>query len=225
MATQLSISDTASLKLYLERITTYRDHSVEIQRFYGYRDFNDQPEQFRLVRWLYTRAWLSTERPIILFDLVTARLVEKKILLPGVTVLTKLIAQVRDRASARIWRFLAKLPSSEQRIRLDALLLVPEGSRVSTLDRLRRAPTRISSPSMTDALDRLAEIRSLGGQSVDVGRLPLCRVNALARFAAATRAANIARMPLDRRIASLIAFAHIYEGVPKTMPLTCLTRG
>lgn len=213
LAMQLSISDPGCLKQYMERNPTHREHAGEIQRFCGYHDFSDQPEHFRLVRWLYTRAWLSAERPIVLFDLVTARLVEKKILLPGVTVLTKLIAQVRDRASVRLWRSLAKLPSSEQRTCLDALLIVPEGSRISSLDRLRRAPTRISSPAMADALNRVAEIRSLGGRRLNIGRLPPGRVKALARYAAAAWAANIARMPSDRRIASLIAFAFVYEGV------------
>jgi len=55
----------------------------------------DQPGHFGLLR------WLGAERPIVLFDLTTARLVERKILLPGVTVLTRLIARVRDRAAAR----------------------------------------------------------------------------------------------------------------------------
>ena len=122
-------------------------------RFHDYRDFTDQPEHFRLVRWLYTRAWLSAERPVVLFDLTTARLAERKILLPGVTVLTRLIACVRDHAAARLWRSLARLPSPKQKKRLEGLLTAPAGERLSTLDGLRRAPTRISSPAMVAALD------------------------------------------------------------------------
>ena len=44
----------------------------------------------RMVRWLYYRAWLSTEPSSVLFDLATARLVERQVLLRGVTILARL---------------------------------------------------------------------------------------------------------------------------------------
>jgi TnpA family transposase len=75
LAAQLSVTDPACLKRYLDRPASHREHACEIQRRLGYRDFNDQPERFRLLRWLYTRAWLSAERPTVLFDLTTARLI------------------------------------------------------------------------------------------------------------------------------------------------------
>jgi Domain of unknown function (DUF4158) len=71
--------DPTCLPQYMERPPTHRDHAREIQRRYGYQDFHTQPEYFRLVRWLYLRAWVSDERPSMLFDLATARLVERKI--------------------------------------------------------------------------------------------------------------------------------------------------
>jgi len=69
VAAQLGIADPACLQVYGTRATTPREHIVAIQRDYGYRPFSAQPDHFRLVRWLYTRAWLSAERPIMLFDL------------------------------------------------------------------------------------------------------------------------------------------------------------
>ena len=128
---QLRIADPGCLVRYLERPATHREHAGEIQRRYDYRDFTEQPGHFRLVRWLYTRAWFQAERPSVLFDLATGRLVEQKILLPGVSQLARLIARVRERAAHRLWQTLARLPSSAQRDNLDALLVVPESARYS----------------------------------------------------------------------------------------------
>jgi Domain of unknown function (DUF4158) len=66
---QLGIRDVACLADYAARPTTAWEHAAEIRRIYGYRDFTDPAESFRLVRWLYTRAWLSSEQPSVLFDL------------------------------------------------------------------------------------------------------------------------------------------------------------
>jgi Domain of unknown function (DUF4158) len=60
---QLCIADSTRLPRYMERRTTRHEHVLEIKRHYGYQDFRDQPGHFRLVRWLYVRAWLSAEQP------------------------------------------------------------------------------------------------------------------------------------------------------------------
>ena len=62
LAAQLGVPPATDLTPY--RLGDARwDHAAEIRERYGYREFTDQPEHFRLVRWLYTRAWLSAERP------------------------------------------------------------------------------------------------------------------------------------------------------------------
>jgi hypothetical protein len=66
---------------------------------------------------------------------------------------------------------------------------------------------------MVDALNRLTELRALGISHFDMARLPSGRIKALVRYAAAAWAASIARMPTERRIATLLAFAHMFETV------------
>ena len=200
VAHQLEITDPACVARYDSQDTQW-DHAAEIQREYGYRAFHDPRVVFPLVRWLYTRAWLSAERPSVLFDLATARLVERKVLLPGVTTLERLVARVRDRTALRLWRLLATLPTAEQHDKLTTLLSVPEGARVSPLDRLRHAPTRISGPALVSALARLEEIRTLGVGELPLHRVPPNRLRALARYGAAARAQAIARMAAERRSA------------------------
>jgi hypothetical protein len=128
-----------------------------------------------------------------------------------VSVLARLVASVRDRAATRLWQRLAQLPTAEQHAQLEALLQVPPGARASPLDRLRRAPTRVSGPALVAACHRLDEIRALGVSDLAVDHLPPNRLRDLARYGAAARAQAIARMVPDRRLATLRAFAHAFE--------------
>jgi hypothetical protein len=54
--------------------------------------------------WLYTRAWLNLQQPSMLFDLAAARLVERQVLVPGVSILARLMVRIRERANARLYR-------------------------------------------------------------------------------------------------------------------------
>ncbi|WP_445302281.1 Tn3 family transposase [Microcoleus sp. F4-D5] len=211
IATQLGIADIECLPRYLERTVTHWEHQGEIQQRYGYRDFSGQPGHWQLIRWLYGRAWVGSESPSVLFDLVTARLVEHKILLPGVTVLERLVASIRERTAKRLWRMLSKIPSSEQRFKLEALLLPDEKTWYTPLDQLRRSPTRHSAPALINALNRLVKVREVGINTLNFSSIPASRLKALARHAATIRVAAIARMPFERRIATLLAFIHILE--------------
>ena len=69
----------------------------------------------------------------------------------------------------------------------------------------------MSGPALVAALERFAEIRSLDVGRLDLRRVPASRIDALARYAGTAWAATIARMPPDRRVATLLAFARVFE--------------
>jgi hypothetical protein len=66
---------------------------------------------------------------------------------------------------------------------------------------------------MLDALDRLSEFRaaSLGVEDLDLTRVAPGRLRSLVRYAALSKAQAIQRMPDERQIATLLAFARVYE--------------
>ncbi|MGW3568696.1 DUF4158 domain-containing protein [Streptomyces sp. NPDC000941] len=86
------------------------DHQEQIRDGYGCTKF-EFDQWFALARWLYQRAWIGNERPTLLFDLATKRLVDKKVVLPGVTVLERLVSGTRERAEKRLWATLAAAPT------------------------------------------------------------------------------------------------------------------
>ena len=154
---------------------------------------------------------MSDESSSVLFDRATAYLIEQKILLPGVTTLERWVATVRERVQQRLWKCLAQLPNHEQRQRLEALLVVGTHRSLTPLEELRRSPTRSSAPALVAALQRLIQIRQLGVNTLNFGKIPPSRLKALARTALSQRVRMIARMADDRRIAVLVAFAQTIE--------------
>lgn len=212
VARQLNITELTILSTYAQRETTRREHTALIRDQYQYREFT-WPWSFRLNRLLFSRTWISNERPSLLFDLATSWLIQHKILLPGSTTLTRLISEIRERATNRLWLRLSALPSTEQTARLETLLQVPEGSRTSSFDRFRKGPTTISGPAFNEAIDRYLELKAFGMQMLNFTGIPPVRFKSLARHAGMISMHKIARMPENKRTAILVAFTKAYETI------------
>jgi TnpA family transposase len=211
VALQLANAGVDSLGNYMNRRATRLSHRAEIQSHYGYQDFNTPPWRFRLSRFLYSRAWISNERPSLMFDMGTAWLIQNKVLLPGATTLQRLIIEIRERASNQLWRRLASLPTAEQKASLEALLVVPKELRISPFDRFRKGPVSISGPSFISAVERYSELQAFGLQKLDFSGIPFARFKTIARQAGIFSQWQIARMPDDKRIGTLVAFVKAFE--------------
>ncbi len=211
VADQLAVSDPQiALSAYEQSAGRWR-HGPRIRDRYGYRTFTDFGVAFRLNRFLYALCWTGTDRPSVLFDNAVASLLAAKILLPGLSVLERAVARVRARATDYLHRRLVEGLTREQRERLDRLVTVPEGERQSPLDRLRDGPYIQSGREISRAITRLTEVRAITEGLPSVERLPPGKIGALARFGGAAKASAVARLPDDRRAATLLSFAHTLE--------------
>ena len=176
----------AQLAQYAERGQTHREHTAEIQRLYGYREFAETRSE--LESWLERRAWNRGDGPRVLFEAAWQWLRERRVLLPGITTLTRLVASIRERATQRLWETLAGLLDSDQEARLDQILEVADGARASTLECLR-----------------VSEIARLGFVGFDTSAVLPRRVIELARYGLSGKTTLIRRHPRDRRLATLLA--------------------
>ncbi len=207
---QIGVTPGSNIAAYQASQWRWR-HEKEIRDRYGYQGFNDPFLQFRLNRWLYALCWTGTDRPSVLFDRSIAWLLANKVLLPGLTVLERAVARVRSRANERLWRRLTMQVAPEQRARLEQLLIVPDTDRTSPFDRLRDGPVLQSPAELGRAVERLERVQNIATGLPSLDRLPTSRITTLARFANAAKSQAVARLPDERRIATLLAFVHTLE--------------
>jgi len=212
LARQLNIEDTAGWEAYAESKTESR-HRQFIREQYGYEDFHRSQRPFSLLRQLYAHAWLAAEKHLVLFDYATAWLVQNKVLLPGPTVLERLVARVVERADKRLWQRLNHLVDEVQAEQLRTLLTVDEDKRFSRLELLRRQERRASSRTINVAMRRLADVRVFGLRNLDLSAFPVGRIKALSRFGLTAWAAAIDDLGQAHQLATLLITVRELEAV------------
>ena len=207
LAAQLEIADPFVVKRYTLRVSTVHEHAREIRVAYGYRDL-DGPLAEELTLFVYSRAWTHGEGLTVLFEHATAWLRRERVLLPGVSVVARLVAGVRDQATVHLHDAVgAATGAVDPRLPvvLRGLLTTDQGERSSRLESLRAGPTRLSGPGLDKALKRVGAVRMLGAGAVDLSGLPAARVRTLARYGMGAKAQTLRRLAEPRRTATLVA--------------------
>lgn len=221
IATQINIDDIQNcLDRYQQSEQRWR-HTSEIRIRYGFKEFNEKGIRFKLGRWLYALFWTGTDRPGLLFEQTVLWLINNKVLLPGITTVERFIAEIRSRMDTRLWRSLIKNLTDDQTEKLNNLLLVADKQRQSLLDILRKGPVRASSKTLVKALKRIETAREL---SIELPkRVPEGRISVLSRFANTAKTTAISRLSYDRKMATLVAFAHHFEATTQDDALDILS--
>jgi hypothetical protein len=216
VAEQLGIDDPSCVTRYTTREMTAYEHAWEIRKAYGFRVLEDEEVSAEFRRFLDSRAWTHAEGPGALFDHGVGWLRRNLVLLPGISVLIRLVAAVREAAADRMHGLLASAADAADPMlagRLRDALGVPPGGRLSGLESWRRAPTRISGRSLVAAFDRVSQLSGLGVRRVDCSAVPANRMAALARYGLSSKAPTLAALAEPRRTATLLAATRHLEAV------------
>ena len=201
LAEQLAVDDPSCVKRYGERAKTRLEHAWEIQAALGLTEFAGARGE--LSAWIDARAWTTGDGPRAIFADSVDWLRSRGVLLPGVSVLARLVARVREATTMRLWETLAGTLTVAEKAALDEVLVVGEGERVCALERWRKGPTVVSSPAMARALERISELTERCPDSIDV--VPARRLVELARYGLTGKTTLLRRHPPARRHATLLA--------------------
>ena len=210
LCNQLGLRDPGVLGRYIERLSTPYEHQQHIRKALGYVPFEGEAVT-ELLDWLRSSAQLEEVRPIELFDRCTRRLTQRHVLLPGATVLAKLIVTVREEAAGQLYRDLETLLTPIYKDTLEMLVVKTDGETRTPLEQLKDPPDRISVPALLTALERLEQIRAVGVGNISISSFAESRLDALVRYAEGANAQTLSRLSSARRYATLLIYIQHLE--------------
>jgi hypothetical protein len=93
VAEQLGIADWTAVKQYGDRPATPYDHATQIRKLLGYREFAGAEAE--VTAFIASRVAKTRDSKRELFDRAVLWLIENRVLLPGISTLSRLVAEVR----------------------------------------------------------------------------------------------------------------------------------
>ena len=209
LAAQLQLPADGWQAQYTRSNTVY-DHQDCPVAHLDYQSFEER-QAFRLTRWLYAQVTTNTVRPGVLFNLATTHLVAQRVVLPGVSLLARLVARVRARTGRHVYRQLRTHLRLAHQQALEALLVVPAGEQLPPLEQLRTPPTRVSAPRSCPLCAGWYQVRAVVVGDILVGDLPEARLARLTRHAHLAWAQTLGRISEEQCLATLLVFVQALE--------------
>ncbi|MEV6341246.1 Tn3 family transposase [Nocardia vinacea] len=203
LAEQLEVADPSCVKTYTRRDQTRLEHRWEIARVDGWADYADFRERLRVH--VDRRAWTTGDGRNTLFDGALAWLRQRRVLLPAMSTLERLVGEIVTAAETRLFDKLLGLITAEQARMLLALLDVGEGERVSALERLRKGQRHTTAKALVAALERVAAVAGIGLGTVDLSGVPRRRVIELAKYGRAATATTLRGKRYAKKLGILLA--------------------
>jgi hypothetical protein len=159
IAGQIGAEPTA-LADYAQRDETRREHQQELLRAFGWKPI-DRLTYRVLARWLVEIAW-GVDQSVSLVRELLDELRRRRILMPSMAELERLVAACRHRARQRTYEVLTCQLNEAQREALDVLLQSQDQTRQTRLGWIRESVGMPTPAQILKRLDRLRALRSIG---------------------------------------------------------------
>jgi TnpA family transposase len=148
-----------SFSLYAKRDPTKHEHMEEIRHVYGYQNFS--AGKYREAAQFLLKHALQNGNFMYLLRTVQEELRNRKIILPGMTTIERLVWETRRRAEEKIFKYLTATLSLWQKQKLDKLIDPFVENRKTPLAWLRELPDQSSPEAFLKVIKRLEYIRDL----------------------------------------------------------------
>jgi TnpA family transposase len=192
-----------SFSLYAQRDPTKHEHMEEIRQVYGYQNFSLSTYR-ELAQYLLKHA-LQNGNSMYLLRTVQEELRNRKIILPGVTTIERLVWETRRRAEEKIFKTLTATLSVWQKHKLDQLIDPFVDSRKTPLAWLRELPGQSSPDAFLKVIERLEYIRELK-LPLNMNEVHPNRLLQLSRIGARYEPHSFRRFKENKKYAILIAY-------------------
>ena len=187
-----------------ERKATYTDHRQNILKQLGFQKF-DEVAQDQLEGRLKQQAHLGL-LPNELFQKAEQYLLERRILLPGPSMLERLIIHICSDVHVHIFNAIFQRLSTSLRETIDRLLTVSEGQQRSYFYYLKEYPPAASISAMQIYLRHYQTVAETGIDDVDVQILTPAFLDYLFKQAKRYSATDLKRFSDDKRYALMFCF-------------------
>ena len=187
-----------------EREATYLEHRQNVLQYLGFRRFGEV-EQQQLEIWLGQKTLLGI-LPDALFQQAEGYLLDHRILLPGPSVLERIVIHICADAHNQLFESIFQRLPPELRNAIDQLLLVPEGEQRSYFFRLKEYPPAATISSIQSYLDRYQTIANVGVDEVEIPTLSPGFIGYLFLQAKRYSATDLKRFTDHKRYALMICF-------------------
>jgi TnpA family transposase len=191
-----------ALRGYGSREQTRTGHLREVAAYLGWRTV-DGPRWKDLEEFLFARA-MEHDSPKLLFRQACEYLSSSMLVRPGIVKILERVATARERAREETWTRVAPLLGRRRQAELDELLAVDPVLGRTRLSWLGTGPVAATPAAVKDELEKLAYLRGLDADTLDLSVLPAERRRFLAGVGRRLTPQHLARREPARRYPILL---------------------